>query len=367
MGERRAGDPGSADLADLAGEALRQQRSRRAWWLVIAVGVVLVAGASLVAVGLVRGNGRSADATSPVDLPVSAPPLAGSSAPATPSLSASPSRSAAPSRSPAAHKPANLGTSIPNRPNCGPNPGACGLPDASNTGVPAGTSLRVVSGDVAVRKAGTVIDGEDIRGCVRVEAKNVTIRRSKVTCTNFYAIASFSEDYSGGGLLIQNVEIDCKASNGTGIGYYGFTARRVNIHGCENGFDIDNTATVTDTYVHDGFTGNGAHTDGIQLAGGAHITITHNTLLVGGTGTTSAIISNPSKNSDVLVSNNLLGGGTYTLYCPRDSSTAFRVINNHFSTVFFPQAGQYGPWDACGKVAEEHGNVWDNTLRPLGG
>jgi hypothetical protein len=80
---------------------------------------------------------------------------------------------------------------------------------------------------------------------------------------------------------------------------------------------------------------------------------------------TAAIISNPDKNSDVLVSGNLLSGGAYTLYCPRDRSTGYRVIGNRFSTVAGPKGGEYGPWTDCAKAAEVTGNVWDATLEPL--
>jgi hypothetical protein len=221
----------------------------------------------------------------------------------------------------------------------------------------------VLNGDQKFATAGMVVDGKDIRGCVDIEAPRVTIRRSKITCTNFYVIASFAERYSGGGLVVEDSEIDCKSTNGTGIGSYGVTARRLNIHNCENGFDIDNTITVVDSYIHDLYEGSTGHADGIQLAGGATISISHNTIY--NPGGTSAIISNPSANSDVLVSGNLMAGGAYTLYCPRDSSRNYRVIDNRFSTLFSAKSGAYGPWTDCEKAAEVRGNVWDNTLQPV--
>jgi hypothetical protein len=71
---------------------------------------------------------------------------------------------------------------------------------------------------------------------------------------------------------------------------------------------------------------------------------------------TSAIISNPSLNSNVTVQNNLLSGGAYTLYCPRDTSTNYRVLSNRFTRAY-----AYGPTDACAQVAQFSGNVWDDT------
>jgi hypothetical protein len=277
---------------------------------------------------------------------------ASASPPVTPSATAtarpSPSRTSAPSA---------------NRAGCAPKPSACDYPDATNTGVPAGTALTVVNGDLTVSTAGAVVDAKDIRGCVLIKAPNVTIRRSKVTCTGDYGIGSFTEQYSGGGLLIEDSEISCAGSSATAIGYYGLTARRLDITNCENGFDVDSNISVYDSYIHDLRNTDVGHTDGIQLAVGLHIVIQHNTIY--NPGGTSAIISHPTANSDVLIANNLLAGGAYTLYCPRDSSVNFRVVDNRFGRQYSAKGGAYGPWDSCQKVAEQHGNVWDDTLAPV--
>ena len=263
----------------------------------------------------------------------------------------------------ASTRPTGQPVAVPTQLGCSSTPSACGYPDATNTGVPPGTTLTVVDGDLTVRKAGAVIEGKDIRGCVIIKASNVTIRRSKVTCTFGYGIGSFPEEYSGGGLVVEDVEVDCANSGATAIGYYGLTGRRLNLHGCENGFDIDYDVTVVDSYLHDMRQTETGHTDGIQLAGGSNIVIRHNTIF--NPGGTSAIISHPNANADVMIEANLLGGGAYTLYCPRDSSTNFRVINNRFSTMFSAKGGAFGPWDSCEKVAENRGNVWDSTLAPV--
>jgi hypothetical protein len=291
-------------------------------------------------------------------------PSGASDAPTSPgaTATASTSASASPTPSPssrAAAAPAGPGTAT----GCASQPSACGYPDATNTGVPAGTALTVVNGDLTITAAGTVVEGKEINGCVLVKAPNVTIRRSKVHCAGDYAIGSFTQQYSGGGLLIEDVEVDCADTSGTAIADYGTTARRVNIHGCENGFDIDTNITVEDSYIHDLHETPTAHTDGIQVAIGEHIVIRHNTIF--NPGGTSAIINHPTREVDVLITNNLLAGGAYTLYCPRDTSTDVRVIGNRFSTRFSTKGGAYGPLDSCGKVAEFRDNVWDETLKPV--
>lgn len=334
-------------------------------WL-MGVSAVMLAVASL---GLFVGLTRHPASTSPLAQPGGdnqAAPGSGSDQPsaAGPTGAVPSAASPAPTAKPTVvNGPGSGGVAGPNTPNCSPKPSACGLPDATNTGVPAGTALSVTTGDVDVSQPGAVLEGRDIRGCVTITAPNVTIRRSKITCTFGYGVQSAPTGYSGGPVTIEDTEIDCAGSGATAIGYANTIARRLNVHGCENGFDIDSTTTVVDSYIHDMRATTVGHTDGIQLAGGAHIVIQHNTIF--NPGGTSAIISNPNQNSDVLIDANLLGGGAYTLYCPRDSSTDFRVTNNRFSTMFSPQGGEYGPWDACEKVAVLSGNVWDATLRPL--
>jgi hypothetical protein len=238
---------------------------------------------------------------------------------------------------------------------------SCGYPDATNTGVPAGVALTVVNGGVTLTTLAKCWRAGHPR-LRPVKAPNVTIRRSKVTCMDGYGIASFPEEYSGGGLLIEDVDVTCPNGPATAIGYYGLVARRVNLHNCENGFDVDDKVTVVDSYIHDMRPTDTGHTDGIQLAGGSDIAIRHNTIF--NPGGTSAIISNPNQNSNVTIEG-ICSAWAYTLYCPRDSSTNFRVIDNRFSTLFGPKSGEYGPWEQCEKVAENRGNVWDSTLAPV--
>lgn len=60
-----------------------------------------------------------------------------------------------------------------------PPPPASGWPDASNTGVPAGTVLTVIPGDYTITGPGTY-DALDIRGTLHIRADGVTVTRSKV-------------------------------------------------------------------------------------------------------------------------------------------------------------------------------------------
>jgi hypothetical protein len=320
---------------------------RRLAWVLLFAGVALVLASGTVVFVLMNG-GHGAPRATMVEPPVPAP-SPGSSQP-----SASPSASASASPSPSASKKPSNGPQV--RSNT-----ACPLPkhpDASCTGVPAGVALSVKNGNMDIKTPNTVIDGKDIRGCVRVYAPGVVIRRSKISCSDFIVVASFRTDYSGTGLRIEDSEISCGGGPGTGVSDSNVTALRLNVHGCENGFSLDSSVSVSDTYVHDLYTGGGGHPDAVEMEGGSGITVAHNTLFAG-VGGNSAIITDPTKMSNVTISDNLMAGGAYTLYCPRDSSSNVRVINNRVSRMFYPKGGEYGPWTDCGKVAQLSGNTWD--------
>lgn len=268
--------------------------------------------------------------------------------------------SPSPSQMPGSSAPVSpVPSSAPASPSVPPSPTASAgaFPDAASTGVPAGTALTVLTGDQTVTVANTVIDAKDIRGCVEVRATGVVIKRSKISASCFYVIYS----HVGQSVTVQDSEIDCaNTTSSTALGDTGVTALRVNVHGCENGFDIDANVTVQDSYIHDLANSSASHTDGIQLASdaGSNVAITHNSI-DGGAGT-SAIIMNTTGANGVTVQDNRLAGGAFTLYCPRPADTNVRILNNRFV-----RTAAYGPWDACQDEAQVAGNVWDDTGAPL--
>jgi hypothetical protein len=258
------------------------------------------------------------------------------------------------------------------------------FPDATCTGVPAGTILTAVSGDMTITEANTVIDSKDIKGCVNVQAEGVTIRRSKITCDHAMPDVVSSADgvYSGTPLIIEDSEITCNDTVGTAVGDTNISTYRLNIHGCENGYDLDANIDIEDNYIHDLYQSAATHTDGIQFANGhyvsvtnhaiipgsANITINHNTIYskgVDGTDTNSAIISNRGGDTNVLIQNNLLAGGGYTLYCEQGATGInYRVIGNHFSTIYHPKVGAYGPAVECSDETQS-GNVYHESGQAL--
>lgn len=251
--------------------------------------------------------------------------------------------------------------------------GSCALPaypDESCTGVPAGTQLTAVTGDLTIDTPNTVIDGKDIQGCVEVNAPGVVIRRSKITCTSFLAVASHKASYTGTGVLLEDVEISCANNPGTAVGDFNVTVRRANIHSCENGFDVDGEITVEDSYLHDLYNNPqiDTHTDGLQITPvGANIVIRHNTIYMGD-GNAAIITPRVSAGvvDNVLIEDNLMAGGGYTLYCEQDGpATNYRVINNHFSQKFYATVGAFAAWTDCADEPVLTGNVVHETGQPV--
>ena len=253
-----------------------------------------------------------------------------------------------------------------------------GFPGEGNTGVPSGTALSAYTGPSTISTPNTAIVGKTL-GCIRVTAPGVVIRNSRISCGGSVAIASFDGDYSGAALLIEDSEIECQNRAGShGIGDANVTARRVNIHSCENGLDVNQNVVVEDSYIHDLYNGGGSHLDGIQLAGhwtgsgfaqgAVNVTVRHNTIYgvgPGGSFGTSAIISNSGGDTNILIEGNLLAGGAYTLYCEQGTKGVnYRVLNNRFSTRFGPKVGYYGPSTDCSDETQS-GNVYHETGMPL--
>lgn len=269
-------------------------------------------------------------------------------------------------------------------PTPGGGTGSCALPqypDASCTGVPAGTVLTARSGVIIVNTPNTVIENINLVGCIGVYAPGVIIRKSKITCDDGPGIES--TNYTGTRLLIEDVELTCGGGTyvGTGIGHENFTARRVNLYGCSDAFNLINDVTIEDSYIHDPICYNPTtdpHTDGIQSPSGSRLLINHNTFYgsldaskcaagrnIGNAAININATSSGPTSTDTTISNNLLAGGGYTLYCPGSPTVNFRVLNNHFSTIFHPAVGLYGPSTGCNSNEIKSGNVYHESGQPV--
>lgn len=277
-------------------------------------------------------------------------------APTTPPPTTTPPTTVPPTTMPPATTPPPT-TTPPRANNCLPSPSLCGFPDGTNSGVPAGTPLTVVNGNVSLNTAGQTYANREVHGCLEVHAANVTIINTKILANGcFYGVRNFST-----GLVIRSSEITCGDSGGTGITMANYSLFRVNIHGCENGLNISDVGNVVmqDSWVHDLFFGPGAHTDGAQFGQGAStITFNHNTIDTLKAGNSAIIMwdEGDPQNTNVSLTTNLFNGGGFTLYCPRQNSSGVRILNNRFGDGF-----TYDYANGCtpGHVASWAGNVRD--------
>ncbi|MEU7475918.1 right-handed parallel beta-helix repeat-containing protein [Lentzea sp. NPDC042327] len=298
--------------------------------------VVVVIAAALALAGCKAGAGaEEGDPTG------AAPTSTETSSPAPASSS-----SAAPSSTQSSVAPPLPTTTTPKPPSTPTPPAAGGWPGPDNTGW-AHTGVKLAplpckGGEYLIDKAGTVIDGKQIPCSVRVTANDVKITRSQVRATGqwgVYLVDKFTR------LTVQDVEIigsdDCEY----GVGYGGVTSVRINISGCSDGVKMDTGASLVDSWIHDLSKGPGDHNDGIQITGGSNITIRHNRIENPKNQTSAILVGGEfGSPSNILIANNFLNGGNYTIYL--DPKGTNRVIRDNVFTKGFV----YGPARLDGQV-----------------
>jgi hypothetical protein len=237
------------------------------------------------------------------------------------------------------------------------------FPDASNTGVPDGTTLTAYAGPMTVTADDTTIDAKIITGCLVVAAANVTISNSRVEGTSCDFVIEIGD--ADASLTITDAEIDCNSNSGSGIAYKNYTADRLDIHHCENGADVNSNVVIRDSYIHDHDNGGvDPHYDGIQTSWGQDMLIEHNTILAEDT---SAIAhfnydENPTV-SDWTIQYNKLGAQTvatvaYHIYCPFGVSSNGQIVNNKLiKDTAVPANG----WNAYSNQCDQAGITWSGN------
>jgi hypothetical protein len=240
-------------------------------------------------------------------------------------------------------------------------------PGPSTTGVPAGVPLSPHSGTLIVNTPGAVISGLDIRGSVAIKAANVTLKNCRITCMPSEKVAAVHITASGA--TVQDCEIDGAGAEGVkGILGYG-TFLRNNIHHTEDGIFVSQSgAVIEDNYIHD-LQSNwpGPHYDGIQIEGGiSDVVIRGNTIINPHSQTSAVMIDNNwGPISNIIVDNNVLVGGGYTIYVDAQFNshpiTGVKITNNRLGR------GRAGYINANRSAPEVAGNVDHATGRPIPG
>lgn len=224
-------------------------------------------------------------------------------------------------------------------------------PNANTTGVPAGTTLRVVQGDMTLTANA---EGLDVHGCVTIAATGVTLSKSRIQCATSSSALSIAASVAN--VTIEDVEVNCLNSPGSGIDGALFIARRVNVSGCENGvFFLQGGGILEQSYIHDLYEQANplGHTDGVQLWDGvSSVTVRGNTISNRTPNATSAIITDGPNMSDIIVDHNLFDAFGIPLRCPT-SGNRNQITDNVWQAPFTPG---YPRWVNCELAAVVSGN-----------
>lgn len=247
-------------------------------------------------------------------------------------------------------------------------------PNASNTGVPSGTSLRTV-GSVTVTTNGAVLSGLDVRGCVHVKADNVTIKNSRVTCTDSTQTAIRLND-GDHNLLIQDVEIDgAKRAKTAVYAADGVTINRVEIRNIQDGPRVGNNFRMTNSWVHHLYRPGDWHVDGLQTLGAQNVYVAGNSFEVYNPVTgqqMNAVFMLGTETGpalkNIVYEKNYVNGGVCSINMRRDARVEGNVVFR--SNVFGPQSARCTHTGFHGDSTWSSTNVWASsgtTANKVGG
>nr|WP_246211102.1 right-handed parallel beta-helix repeat-containing protein [Phytoactinopolyspora alkaliphila] len=235
-----------------------------------------------------------------------------------------------------------------------------GYPSDETTGVPPGVTLKP-SGSLTITKDNTVIDALDIKGTVKVQANNVTIKRSRIFSTGRYAI-DIESGYRN--LVVEDTEIDGNNATATIAILRGeYTLRRVNIHSVYDGPRIEgHNVVIEDSYIHHLTRVPDGHHDTIQIRSGTNIVIRGNNLQAYNPSTNDPMNAAIQFGSllapidDVVVENNLMNGGNMTINAGKLEGGSVIFRNNEFGRDF-----RYGVVSTGPGLVWESSNVYHDT------
>jgi hypothetical protein len=223
-------------------------------------------------------------------------------------------------------------------------------PDATNTGVPSGTSLTS-SGGITTSSNNQSFDALDISGNIQVNHTGVTFTRCRVR-GGIYNIINVAD---GKDATFTDCEIDGQSS-GTEI-TWSASFIRCNIHHI-SGIVAGVNGTYRDNWVHDIYSpGADPHTECFRMQGGqSGNLIEHNTLdMSNSAGGTAVVFINAywgAISDNVFNNNRMIGGSSeygYTVYSTSDpngySTTGTEFTNNYMQAGFGGYVYEAGsPW-----------------------
>jgi hypothetical protein len=270
--------------------------------------------------------------------------------------------------------------------NCVVSPSGCGYPDASNTGVPATVVLKAVPSQVSsgpgwhwdsrgwVRITGNnvVFSGYSVAATVDVTGDNVVISGNRITVGGDTFGVSLRHTHNA---VVRGNTITGLAASGSGRLMNGVKDIYGDASGTQVlGNNIARTATgvqmdgglIADNYIHDLGLSGADHVNGTTSNGtnGQQLIIRHNTVLDPWDQTDAiSLFQDFSAQTNRIIDNNLLSGGSYSLYCGQKdgglATSKIIITNNRFATNYYTNGGYFGTvahYDPHG-----NGNTWTNN------
>jgi len=224
--------------------------------------------------------------------------------------------------------------------------------------VPAGTTLTPM-GATRITTPGQVIDGRDITGSVSIDAPGVVIKNSRIHGSDANGVNVFSGD-----VTIYDSEI---SGFENAIAFGSWKAYRVNIHNTYgDGVKLGDNVTLQDSWIHDLTPADGAHADGGQMQDGIrNLVVRHNVIDVSAASEANSALFlapdfGPSTPGPVLITDNWLDGGNFTLFCVDGGNGQFVVGNITITNNRFGHRGKYGAAQVNVPILQS-GNVWGDT------
>jgi hypothetical protein len=223
--------------------------------------------------------------------------------------------------------------------------------------------LEVYDDTLTVTEDGAVIENLEIRGTLRIQAFNVTVRNVWV-----YTTASWTVHVASGSATFENMEIGHPGFIGErGIGGSNITARDLYIHDVEDGIKLGSNSFYDRIVVeHLDSPNESPHGDALQADGGAMNSTVQNSVLDStgpmGLGNSAVILkSDLGPIANITMTGNYFNGGNYTIFV-RDGGYGM-PSGVAFNGNRFGSESRYGLLSTDGEVGWVS-NVWAATGEP---
>ena len=269
-----------------------------------------------------------------------------------------------PSRGERSPRPGPTSLAAPTRRPTG-TPGASSEPSApsARTGAvpppataPKPSAARRPSGPVVASTPGQVIEGLDITGSITVTATGVVVRDCRVRAGTGFGVRVVS-----GSLTITDTEIT--GSTEAGLAGSNWGALRVHLHDTGgDAVEIGSHVLLADSRIGPLTAGAGVRASG----GVTDVTLRGNTI-DGGSGLAALFLApdlGPDGAGPVIVQDNVLGGGTYTVYLVDGGNGRYHQRGYQVDRNRFRRGARAGPVDVtepASSFGSWTGNVWADT------